>query len=437
MSMGFGDMLLNRRRQMGLSIQQVANTIKMRPQIIEYFETGNYEAMPPRGYAQGMISSYARFLGLNPREVVDAYFEGLYRYEHSPNASGPANFTGAMDASPRSANATGRYLMVDTRDAGSRFAQRPPQAGYVPESRSPHEMAPGHRLRAGAAAAPRRAPGGSGDGTLGRTTSMPAQRPRTRGAARGAGSLSASPRAGRTRDRGAYVGSAGSRSRSRSRRGGGARGGLDLSGLLGDRRLVIGLMALVALLLVAVILLTVRTCSGGTPVTAPAATATTASDTGSTATATDTAATTETAATDQAAGSASAETQPTQYEVAVTYTGDATAWVEIKVDGALASESGRVSKGFTHTYTVKDSIEISTDSTSDVEVTRDGQRVRYDSRSSGIGRITITVPKPAATDAAATDGTAADATAQDGTAADAAATDAATATGDTQTATQQ
>ena len=79
MAMTFGEMLLNRRRQMGLSIQQVANTIKMRPQIIEYFETDNFAAMPQRGYAQGMISSYARYLGLNPREVVEAYFDGLHR----------------------------------------------------------------------------------------------------------------------------------------------------------------------------------------------------------------------------------------------------------------------------------------------------------------------------------------------------------------------
>ena len=70
MAARFGDMLLEQRRRMGLSIQQVANTIKIRPQIIEYFETGNFASMPPRGYAQGMISSYARFLGLNPREVV-------------------------------------------------------------------------------------------------------------------------------------------------------------------------------------------------------------------------------------------------------------------------------------------------------------------------------------------------------------------------------
>ena len=81
MAARFGDMLLEQRRRMGLSIQQVANTIKIRPQIIEFFETGNFASMPPRGYAQGMISSYARFLGLNPREVVNAYFDDLMAYE--------------------------------------------------------------------------------------------------------------------------------------------------------------------------------------------------------------------------------------------------------------------------------------------------------------------------------------------------------------------
>ncbi|MFR7670255.1 MAG: helix-turn-helix domain-containing protein [Collinsella sp.] len=42
MAARFGDMLLEQRRRMGLSIQQVANTIKIRPQIIEFFETGNF-----------------------------------------------------------------------------------------------------------------------------------------------------------------------------------------------------------------------------------------------------------------------------------------------------------------------------------------------------------------------------------------------------------
>ena len=47
MAARFGDMLLEQRRRMGLSIQQVANTIKIRPQIIEFFETGNFASMPP------------------------------------------------------------------------------------------------------------------------------------------------------------------------------------------------------------------------------------------------------------------------------------------------------------------------------------------------------------------------------------------------------
>ena len=86
MSRHFGDMLLERRRQMGASIQQVSNIVKIRPQIIEYFETENFAAMPPRGYAQGMISSYARYLGLNPRDVIEAYFDALHEYEHGVGA---------------------------------------------------------------------------------------------------------------------------------------------------------------------------------------------------------------------------------------------------------------------------------------------------------------------------------------------------------------
>ena len=40
--------------------------------------------MPPRGYAPGMISSYARFLGLT-LTVVDAYFDELHTYERVNN----------------------------------------------------------------------------------------------------------------------------------------------------------------------------------------------------------------------------------------------------------------------------------------------------------------------------------------------------------------
>ena len=112
MAARFGDMLLEQRRRMGLSIQQVANTIKIRPQIIEFFETGNFASMPPRGYAQGMISSYARFLGLNPREVVNAYFDDLMAYERETSQQGGRFQDAAGYVNSRSSGDNGRFLMV-------------------------------------------------------------------------------------------------------------------------------------------------------------------------------------------------------------------------------------------------------------------------------------------------------------------------------------
>lgn len=167
MTRHFGEMLLERRRQMGASIQQVANVIKIRPQIIEYFETENFAAMPPRGYSQGIIASYARFLGLNPREVVDAYFDALHEYERNGSGGRAGRFQdAAADANPRSSNAAGRYMMVNSVPA-SRYGQRPPQAGYVSEFSSAHEPVSASRLRPVNTADSRRRPSQGGyDSTL-------------------------------------------------------------------------------------------------------------------------------------------------------------------------------------------------------------------------------------------------------------------------------
>ena len=132
MAAHFGEMLLERRRAMGMTIQQVANVIKIRPQSIEFFETENLAAMPPRGDAKGMMSSYARYLGLNPRVVVDTYFDALNAYERGLEQSGIRYQEYVPDASPRSANATGRFMMLDSGPVSSRFAQRPRRPATCP-----------------------------------------------------------------------------------------------------------------------------------------------------------------------------------------------------------------------------------------------------------------------------------------------------------------
>ena len=138
MAARFGEMLLERRRQLGLSIHQVATTIKIRPQIIEYFEQGNFAAMPPRGYAQGMISSYARYLGPQPpRRSWTAYFDELDAYERATAHAGGRLQDAAGFVSPRSENPTGPLHGASTAAHATPSDHRRP--GYVSESQSGHE----------------------------------------------------------------------------------------------------------------------------------------------------------------------------------------------------------------------------------------------------------------------------------------------------------
>lgn len=74
----FSEMLSSRRQQLGLSIEQASRILKLREDVLIASEEGDFDRMPQSGYAQGMLSSYARYLGLNPREVVDYFQEELY-----------------------------------------------------------------------------------------------------------------------------------------------------------------------------------------------------------------------------------------------------------------------------------------------------------------------------------------------------------------------
>ncbi|WP_028264224.1 helix-turn-helix domain-containing protein [Atopobium fossor] len=76
----FSEMLRNRREQLGLTIEQAARVLKLKEQALIAFEEADFTSIPKSGYAQGMLSSYARYLGLNPREVVDQFQEDLYEH---------------------------------------------------------------------------------------------------------------------------------------------------------------------------------------------------------------------------------------------------------------------------------------------------------------------------------------------------------------------
>ena len=427
----FGEMLVSRRREMGMSIQQVSNITKIRPQIIEYVETENFQALPSRGYAQGIISSYARFLGLDPNQVVDAYFDALDEYRRFGAGASSGRFQEVTsEANLRSAQAASRYHLIDPNRAGSRYAQRPPQAGYVPESSSPHEPMETTRLRPSSAADRRRSPALAGNGysqrnTTGRQTQQrrydhagamgdyrsaqqrrrPAEaydpregRPSSR-AGYGHDPRRGDPRMSRTRGNG-QAPRGGRNGRNAAPRGG--RGAGRSNNPLNPKVFVGG--AIIVLLLIVLIVVTLlRGCA---PKNDPT--------TGSTPTAVqkvdkkqdDTSSKDDDGSDSDGADSnddnsdndrqSAQEPEKTVVKVTVKEEG-VVAWVEVKLDGksVLAKQ---VVGPFEQEYTVEQQIDITTDTPNEVTVYKNGKKVRYDTKVSGVAKVSISAPKPETVD---------------------------------------
>lgn len=78
-AMNFGDVLRQARERSGEDIVSVARRIRIRLDILERIEASDLDGMPPRGYSRNMINAYARYLGLNPTEVVKMYLDAQYR----------------------------------------------------------------------------------------------------------------------------------------------------------------------------------------------------------------------------------------------------------------------------------------------------------------------------------------------------------------------
>ena len=153
-----------------------------------------------------------------------------------------------------------------------------------------------------------------------------------------------------------------------------------------------------ALLLILLIVVLLRGCGSSAPESTPetpAATKTTTKKSSKTTESVD-----EDEGTDEATDSADSDAAKANakkkedevIKVKVSVAKGKTAWIEVKVDGK--SVFGAQATGpFEQEYTPESSIEITTSKPSDVTVTKNGEKVRYDTKTSGVARVTITVPK--------------------------------------------
>lgn len=427
----YSAILLERRRELGVTLGQAARDLKMKERILQALEDGDFAAIPSNGYAQGMVGSYARYLGLDDSAVIQQFNEDLYVYEHGSNANRrPRSQTRGQDrragrerrprtgASPLVQNGADPYATQQRYPQGRPYTTRAPQQGrQAGQPRGLSQEEQDERFYRSSQRIETRPParGYTDDMRYGRAESS------YEAASSARGRVSSRNIASTQRPYG---------ERHRVQTG---RRPRQPQGALSNQNMVIVIGLVVALVLTLIIVLSVGSCVNNavgtkdTGSTVPVATADTSSEESSstdssqsaqtTQSTSSTTSTSQTAATSQTSTTADAGTTATsaeKTEVVVSVAENSVSWVEVTVDGkSMVAES--VTGPWTQTYEPTEAMTIQVGDTAAVTVTKNGVTQTFDGKASGLGSMTIKVPKTAtqdaSTDSATADGTSTDSTA--------------------------
>ena len=80
-----GEKLKQTRESMGITIDEVAQDLKIRATQIENMEQGNREAFKDVFYLKMFIKNYAKYLGLNEEEIIEEFNDYLFDYTSKIN----------------------------------------------------------------------------------------------------------------------------------------------------------------------------------------------------------------------------------------------------------------------------------------------------------------------------------------------------------------
>lgn len=68
-----GDTFRERRASLGISLDTAESETRIRKRLLEALEAGDYDKLPNPGYVRGYVSSYARYLELDPIPMLAMY----------------------------------------------------------------------------------------------------------------------------------------------------------------------------------------------------------------------------------------------------------------------------------------------------------------------------------------------------------------------------
>ncbi|MCM2277719.1 MAG: helix-turn-helix domain-containing protein [Oligoflexia bacterium] len=81
-----GEFLRQEREKRGMTIEQVASATKIGVKQLHALESDKYGELPAKPFVRGFVTSYSRFIGIDPREVLTRFNEFIEQRSHDrPN----------------------------------------------------------------------------------------------------------------------------------------------------------------------------------------------------------------------------------------------------------------------------------------------------------------------------------------------------------------
>jgi len=90
-----GEILKEEREKKFYSLDEIEKATKIRKELLEALEKGEYQKLPPPTFIQGFIKNYGKFLGLNSEKLL-----AIFRREFSEGVNPPRileSFTNPLD----------------------------------------------------------------------------------------------------------------------------------------------------------------------------------------------------------------------------------------------------------------------------------------------------------------------------------------------------
>ncbi len=87
--MTLGEFLRQERERRGLTIEQVGSATKVGVRTLHYLEADHFAELPARPFIRGFVTSYCRFLGLEPKEILSRFEDYIQKKSiERPNREG-------------------------------------------------------------------------------------------------------------------------------------------------------------------------------------------------------------------------------------------------------------------------------------------------------------------------------------------------------------